>query len=163
MESENELFAAVTANREKAIQFLQIVGDEESWADSHQAFMKKLLKWLNELFYRDQLNIELAEKVRDIMHNETAVLAPYLYYDMKVRMGSEEEPASSLLLAMASPYFLRLIRQMASRKERALKLPDAEPFVVKSIFELLHKGAHNLWENPKKSWSISLTSLACGT
>lgn len=148
--SETELFAEVTSSRERAVQFLQIVGDDETWADSHPNFMKKLLRWLNELFYHDQLNIELAEKIRDIMHDETAVLAPYVFYDIKVIMGDEEEAASSLLLAMASPYFLRLIRQMAAKQERILKLPDAEPFVVRSVFELLHRGAHNLWRKPQE-------------
>lgn len=155
--NETELFAEVTGNRERAVQFLQVAGEEEAWAGSHPDFMKKLLKWLNELFYRDQLNIELAEKVQAIMHDETAALAPYLFYDMKVKMGDEEEVASSLLLAMASPYFLRLVRQMAARNERILKLPAIEPFVVRSIFELLHKGAHNLWRKPQEELEQILT------
>ena len=146
VEDESELFSRVASDLERAVAFMGIAGDDETWCDTHPGFVRKYLQWLTELFYRDQLNIELAVRIKNIIHAESRTFSPHMYEDMTLKLGEEEIRVNSLLLAAASPYFLRLVRQMVARKERALKLTGVDVFAAKSILEMVHRGSHHLWK-----------------
>lgn len=169
--SEVEVFARLAAHPARAIHFLEVAGGDETWVKGHAPLVRKILKWLTHLFYKDQLNMELVAAVQKLMHEESALLAPYQYYDMIVRAGDQELAASSLLLGAASPFFLRLIRQVAAKSEPVLTLHHVDPLAAKFIFEILHRGTHHLWRLEKSDlerilnqcqfWELEEIALEC--
>lgn len=144
-DSENEevLFSQLSSNLNQTVDFLAVALADVTWSENHPEFIRKMIRWLTDLFYHDQIGIELAEKIKPILYAHPQPLLPF---DLTLQIGNSAYPINSLMLSAASPYFYRLIRDLSDTRGRELKVACSHPSSVKNLLKLAHEGPHDLWK-----------------
>lgn len=143
--SEADLFAQVTDNFSRALDFFSYALDDVDWCEAHPWFLEKFERWLAELYSKDLLGYDAIQKVKSVVHRHAATIRPYLYRDMTLKVNQVSYPVNSLLLAAVSPYFNRLMRREEVKQDKELSLTIEDPEVAALLIDVSEKGEHELW------------------
>lgn len=143
--SEADLFARVTENLSRALDFFSYALDDVDWCEEHPEFLEKIERWLTELYNKDLLGYEAIQKIKSVVHQHAATVRPYIYRDMALKVNQASYPVSSLLLAAVSPYFNRLMRREEVKENKVLSLTIEDPEIVELLIEVAEKGDYELW------------------
>jgi hypothetical protein len=143
--SEADLFAQVTDNFSRAIDFFSYALDDVDWCEMHPEFLERIERWLSDLYSKDLLGYEAIQKIKTVSHLHASTLRPYLYRDMTLKVNQVSYPVNSLLLAAVSPYFNRLMRREEVKQDKELSLTIEDPEVAALLIEVTENGSHELW------------------
>ena len=108
-DSEEALFTLLVKKPVDLILFFETAGDDETWSDVHEVFMRRALDWLTLQTYHDKLDKPYAVRIAKTVWKHHHVLKPYVQDNLVIKLKDAEVPFNGLLLSAASDNFKQII------------------------------------------------------
>lgn len=135
--NDNDLLTLLSANTDSAMEFLELAGGDETWAEKHSEFMKLFVKWLT----GQELDERGMKRVRETVWRDPALFKSFLWYDLKLKSGEGVWRVNSLLLSSGSSFFNERVRT----QERVIHVEPVDPQTIEKLLETVHLGTSDLW------------------
>lgn len=155
--SEEELYNRLVKNTTDLISFFDVASDDETWADEHSNFMRKLLEWLTNEDFNERLTREQNNTISRVIWRHYSVLGPLLPQNIEIKLKDAVTMVNSLLLVHVSDFFLHHIRECRKTDKMSFLLSYVSEEVFSPIREYISSGAIvNLWRKGQEDLLILL-------
>lgn len=141
VDSDEALFKLLQKHPPDLILFLETACPEESWAEAHESFMHEAIVWVHQQFFRDQLMIELASRLAQVLRKYPGLGKLHLSNNVTLKLQDVDLPINTLMYGSSSLYLKDLIRlECRDRKSDCIYLKEVAFNVLEPIHEYIMKG-----------------------
>ncbi|WP_075882607.1 BTB/POZ domain-containing protein [Candidatus Protochlamydia sp. W-9] len=153
LESDRELFQALTKQPLDLIAFFEAGCQDEAWFTKHVGFIQLIIRWTAKSFYLNQLPTYYAEKLAHIIRSHQHQLKPYLLFQpalfltFKLVIQGQIRIVNSLLLGTISPFFKDLFINYYQQLKDRWEIPKISLNTFNWIESYaLKENAEELWQ-----------------
>lgn len=121
--SDDALFELLVQKPFDLTAFFEAASDDETWADTHNVFIKKTLEWITKQTYDNKLAQDIVDRIGRATQKHYNVLMPFLPNNITLKLSDVEIPASGIMLSAASSYLSKLmLKECRDKKSNILVL-----------------------------------------
>lgn len=144
--SEESLYNLVVENPKAILPFFEAACNDETWSDQHPEFMRRLIRFLTDQAFNDQLEPRDYQFLVHLIQRHYINLKPMMDHNLHVALSDSVVPVNSLLFSSISDLFWDNVRIKRDNPGFKLHLPiDKEKF--DTILDLIRFGdLPTLWK-----------------
>ncbi|MEC7840338.1 MAG: hypothetical protein VX777_09905 [Chlamydiota bacterium] len=146
--SAEDILLLLNNNPADLIVFFEKACSDEAWAMANTSFMRGLLELLTNDFFAGILDIEIANRAKNCIHEHYKVLYKQIPKDVSVVVGEKLLAANSMLLGTNSSLLLDILRrECIETGKKTLTLRSSSEVFLEAALEYIHSGRiKELWK-----------------
>jgi F-box/leucine-rich repeat protein 2/20 len=170
---EDEIFSLLIQKPLDLVLFFETAAADETWSGLHIDLMFKLIDWLTDQSFNNNLSIDLGKRAAKSMQAHHHILEPIIPKNIEVQLKDATVPINNLLLAATSDFFKDILLIECRDKNTHLldlKSISYEFFLPVEVYAVTGD-IPDLWKKEQKdvekllrqviSWDVDSVNRAC--
>ena len=114
---EEKLLTALMQRPDDCVLFFETASDDETWTESHEVLMVKLLEWLTVQTFKDRLSKKNYRQVAFAIQKHYSILKSMLPLNIRIKLKDTEISFNGLLIVASSDFFRQILLTESRAKD----------------------------------------------
>lgn len=132
---DRELFQELSADFDSSVTFFEAALDDDAWSRDHKKFLDQYVKWITNLYYADELDFGISDKIYNIFLKYHLQLEPFLFKDITIKVADKGYKANSIIAGHSSTFLRDQIRRASELGIKEVRLPEHHVKLAEYLFD----------------------------